>query len=247
MKNGTRFKKSIALTITVLLFTTGFVSSTSNTKEKNSLLKEEETLFTNFDPGDINYADGYNNNAHTITYVCDTVSYRLRPGEYADDTDSESNTKSSYNHRSTNNAKLVNTNTMTMKTIYVDDDRPPEWYDDTHVKTIEEGINVAEEGDTIYVYNGTYSGGCIEEVGINLIGENRENVIVNCFEICESENLYISTFTVRGGSFYVEESYSNTFIDCNFQKDSNIAFYESEDNEIINCDFFNTSIVYVYS
>jgi hypothetical protein len=35
-------------------------------------------------------------------------------------------------------------------TIYVDDDAPLEWYDTTHVKTIQEGIDVASNGDTIY-------------------------------------------------------------------------------------------------
>ncbi len=41
--------------------------------------------------------------------------------------------------------------------IYVDDDAPPEWYDSTHVRTIQEGIDVAFEGDTVYVFNGIYN------------------------------------------------------------------------------------------
>ena len=41
-------------------------------------------------------------------------------------------------------------------TIYVDDDAPPEWYDETHVRTIQEGIDVASDGDTIFIYNGVY-------------------------------------------------------------------------------------------
>ena len=36
--------------------------------------------------------------------------------------------------------------------IYVDDDADPDWYDATHVKTIQEGIDNATSGQTIYVY-----------------------------------------------------------------------------------------------
>jgi hypothetical protein len=44
----------------------------------------------------------------------------------------------------------------TNKIIYVDDDADPSWYDATHVKTIQEGIENASDGDTVFVYCGTY-------------------------------------------------------------------------------------------
>jgi hypothetical protein len=40
--------------------------------------------------------------------------------------------------------------------VYVDDDADPSWYDATHVRTIQEGIDNATVGDTVFVYNGTY-------------------------------------------------------------------------------------------
>jgi parallel beta-helix repeat protein len=42
------------------------------------------------------------------------------------------------------------------ETIYVDGNQLPGWYDDTHVHTIGEALDVAQSGDTIYVYSGEY-------------------------------------------------------------------------------------------
>jgi len=68
---------------------------------------------------------------------------------------------------------------VSRSTIYVDDDADPSWYDATHVKTIQEGINNATAGDTVFVYNGTY----YEEFEINneidLIGEDKNITIID--------------------------------------------------------------------
>jgi len=63
--------------------------------------------------------------------------------------------------------------------IYVDDNAPPEWYDETHVKTIQEGINVAEDGDVVYVFSGIYVENIIINKKINLIGENKNTTIID--------------------------------------------------------------------
>ena len=42
--------------------------------------------------------------------------------------------------------------------IYVDDDAPFGWYDDTHLKTIQEGIDKAIDGDIVQVNKGLYKG-----------------------------------------------------------------------------------------
>ncbi|MCK5259171.1 MAG: hypothetical protein KAJ69_06580, partial [Thermoplasmatales archaeon] len=39
--------------------------------------------------------------------------------------------------------------------IFVDDNAESSWYDETHVKTIQEAINNASIGAEIFVYNGT--------------------------------------------------------------------------------------------
>ena len=37
--------------------------------------------------------------------------------------------------------------------VYVNDTAIPGWYDATHVKTIQEGINNSTEGQMVFVYN----------------------------------------------------------------------------------------------
>jgi len=53
--------------------------------------------------------------------------------------------------------------------VYVDNDRPIEWYDDTHVHTIQEGIDAVSFGGTVYVYDGDPYNGAIVDKSLNLV------------------------------------------------------------------------------
>ncbi len=53
-------------------------------------------------------------------------------------------------------------------TIYVPDDYP----------TIQQAINAALDGDSIFVHNGTYSENIVVNKTVTLIGENEENTII---------------------------------------------------------------------
>jgi hypothetical protein len=53
--------------------------------------------------------------------------------------------------------------------VYVDDDADPGWYDATHVRTIQEGIDNATAGDTVFVYNGTYYENVVVDKTLDLI------------------------------------------------------------------------------
>ena len=70
------------------------------------------------------------------------------------------------------------------KTIYVDDEigeGPDNPYED--FTNIQDAIEDASAGDTIFVYNGIYNEKIIINKSINLIGENPEETIINgCFE-----------------------------------------------------------------
>lgn len=85
--------------------------------------------------------------------------------------------------------------------LYVDDDAPSSWYNATHVKTIQEGVDNASEGDIVYVYNGTYSGNVTINKSINLKGENKDNTFIkeynyeNVIEII-ADHVDISNFTI---------------------------------------------------
>jgi parallel beta-helix repeat protein len=64
--------------------------------------------------------------------------------------------------------------------IFVDDDNTnPDWYDDTHVHTIQEAINRVMIYQTIFVYNGTYHGNLSISKTMRLNGENAEMTIVD--------------------------------------------------------------------
>jgi parallel beta-helix repeat protein len=94
--------------------------------------------------------------------------------------------------------------------FYVDDDAPSDWYDATHVKTIQEGINKATIGDTVFVYNGKYFENIVLDKSINLIGENKNITIIDgdnkgCTITLTSENAIIKNFTIIGGGFDTDD------------------------------------------
>lgn len=100
-------------------------------------------------------------------------------------------------------SNIINGNSA--KTIYVDDDAPPEWYDETHVKTIPEGITVAEDGDTVFVFNGNYEEyyGFTIDKSIDLIGEDKYLTIINTWahvEITDVDGLKMSGFKLKLGT-----------------------------------------------
>jgi len=89
--------------------------------------------------------------------------------------------------------------------IYVDDDADPGWYDATHVKTIQEGINNASTNDMVFVYNGIYNENVIVDKTVDLVGEDKYNTIIHGID--ESSNVVkitsgwvnISEFTIENG------------------------------------------------
>ncbi|GAG29882.1 unnamed protein product, partial [marine sediment metagenome] len=125
----------------------------------------------------------------------------------------------------------------------------PSWYDATHVKTIQEGINNATTGDTIFVHNGTYDEVVVINKRVDLIGQSKEGVIVDGGdEASEAVNVVanyvnITTFSVGHGYWYsikLGASYA-TIANCNlygsyFGIDLR---WESNNNLIINCDIYD--------
>jgi parallel beta-helix repeat protein len=90
------------------------------------------------------------------------------------------------------------------KTWTVDDDGPADFH------TIQEAVNAASNGDTIYVHNGTYYENVRVNQTVSLIGEDRDNTIVDGNGtapigtiVLVSDNSSISGFTVRNGEYGV--------------------------------------------
>ena len=105
------------------------------------------------------------------------------------------------------------------KTLYVGGSGPGNY------KKIQDAIDNASDGDTVFVYNGTYNEYLIINNRINLIGENPHNTIVNSkispvvidinsdkvkvqgFTISAKGNMWLSVFGIRISSSYCKISF----------------------------------------
>ena len=89
------------------------------------------------------------------------------------------------------------------RTWTVDDDGTADFH------TIQEAINAANDGDTIYVHNGTYYENIVVNKTVSLVGENRSNTIIDGNETLaemgvvwlQSDNSSITGFTIRNGGY----------------------------------------------
>jgi len=74
----------------------------------------------------------------------------------------------------------------------VDDDGPADF------SSIQEAINAASQGDTIYVYNGTYHEQVAVNKSVSLIGENKYNTIIDGSGVETVVPIIASNITLRG-------------------------------------------------
>jgi nitrous oxidase accessory protein len=79
-------------------------------------------------------------------------------------------------------------------------------YVPTDFPTIQEAINAARDGDTIFVYNGTYYENVVVNKTVSLIGESQENTFIragnasiNIIDVT-SDNVNVSGFHVNGAN-----------------------------------------------
>lgn len=134
----------------------------------------------------------------------------------------------------------ISTATNENKTIYVDDDAEPSWYDATHVQTIQEGIDNAENDYLIYIHNGTYQPSdnihVYKEVTIK--GENKESVIVT--HDAGSEEL-----SIRAKNVVISDiTFINFIISNQIQYDNLIL---KNNNFLINNDegYWNSALMHI--
>jgi hypothetical protein len=86
------------------------------------------------------------------------------------------------------------------KTIYVDDNNINGPWDGTlshPFRTIQDGLNNSQNGDTVYVFKGVYDHAYVYHT-VNLIGEDKENTVILHDSGIESEKVNISGFTLKG-------------------------------------------------
>ncbi|MBN1281182.1 MAG: PKD domain-containing protein [Candidatus Thermoplasmatota archaeon] len=109
--------------------------------------------------------------------------------------------------------------------VFVDDDAIPEWYDATHVRTIQEGIDNATTNQTVYVYAGTYYEHVLINTSLLLVGEDADTTIVDGMNSSTVLSLLIDGVIIDGLSIQhsgplAEDagirigSSNNTVVDC---------------------------------
>jgi len=91
--------------------------------------------------------------------------------------------------------------------------------------TIQEAVNAANDGDTVYVKNGTYFENLVINKSLTLTGENRELTIIDGsgngeIAYIQADNVCINNFTLQNagfgayGAIWIEGPFSNAMI-CN--------------------------------
>jgi len=113
------------------------------------------------------------------------------------------------------NKKLEPSYNFDGKTLYVDDDNTAGPWNGTQefpYQKIQNAIDNASQNDTIYVFNGTYNESIVLDKTLRLMGENKNNTIINAGEIItvnatidiDAETAEICGFTIKntlnGGS-----------------------------------------------
>jgi len=132
--------------------------------------------------------------------------------------------------------------------VYVDDDfnpSTPGWQID-HFDSIQDGVNAVVEGGTVYVYNGTYYENVVVDKTIDLVGEDKDNTIIDGggsgkVVLLSADGVNISGFTIQNsGSGHPNSgiyiSSNHTIIsDNNVQNNyDGIYPYDSNNNTIMN-------------
>lgn len=95
--------------------------------------------------------------------------------------------------------------------IFVDNDAEASWYDETHVHSIFEAVEIANEFASIFVHNGTYDEAVFIDKSVHILGESTLGVICNGSEIwydndyffnINSNNVSIENLTVSNVQNY---------------------------------------------
>ncbi len=135
--------------------------------------------------------------------------------------------------------------------LFVDDDAPSSWYDDTHFSNIQDAIENASDGSIIFVYEGTYFGEMTVNKSVELIGMNAQTTIIdgimvdNVLEI-RADDVKIQSLTISNssrdgwqhegiGAEYVKNL---AVLDCLFVLNTDgIRLREVDQCSIMNCCF----------
>jgi len=123
---------------------------------------------------------------------------------------------------------------MYIPIVWVDDDFTSStsgWQYD-HFDNIQDGIDAIAEGGTVYVYDGLYYENIVINKSLNLIGQNRDNTIIDGGEI--DDVVYIDANWVNMSNFIVRNSNITNY-------DIGILVFGKSNCHIKNCTVFNNN------
>ena len=138
--------------------------------------------------------------------------------------------------------------------IYVDDDNVNGPWNGTlefPYQYIHDAVENASNGDTIYVFSGTYNETVIVDKTLQINGEDKNNTIIdgmynNVIVRILRDSVSIMNFTVRNSGGYQNnagiklDSKNNLITKCIFYRTkSGLYINETNNNAIINCTFYN--------
>lgn len=131
-----------------------------------------------------------------------------------------------------------------LKTIYVDDGGGADY------TIIQDAIDAANEGDTVFVYTGTYNENLVINKSINLIGENKDDTIIvgdgdNDGIYIGANQINVSGFTVNSGigtrAVRIVTSF-NAISDNNLSDNSWGIYMENAPNNVISENIIGNNI-----
>ncbi len=140
--------------------------------------------------------------------------------------------------------------------IYVDDDyntSTPGWGID-RFNSIQDALDKASNGDTIFVFNGTYYENVAVDKDVDLVGEDKFSTIIdgsNTGRVVSitKNGVYLTGFTIKNCGNYVEDSgiyissYTNTIENNIIIENQNGLYFKDSnsnqvlDNSITNCNY----------
>jgi parallel beta-helix repeat protein len=146
----------------------------------------------------------------------------------------------------------VSTTLSSSNTIYVDDDNiegPWNGSKEHPFQRIQEGVDEADKGDTVFVSNGTYYENIIVNKSINIFGEHKNNTVIDgeyrkSIDIIfiSEDHVDIKDFTIQrsgelGSGILLKECTENRISDCIFSShyQSTIRLIRSSNNTISDC------------
>ncbi len=153
-----------------------------------------------------------------------------------------------------NTAVSNDLNTISIDTIYVDDDNLEGPWDGTidhPYQYISQAVENATQGSTVYVFKGTYYENIRVDKTLLITGENKNSTIIDgmynefIIRIIE-DNVTITDFTIRNSGGYKDntgiklDSKDNLITHCIFYRTkTGICVNETINNEINNCIFYS--------